>query len=131
MRTVNEIILHHSDSDVEAHDDIRIIRKWHVEERGWRDVGYHYFIRKDGTIQRGRSLDQIGAHCAGHNRASIGICLSGGDKFTVRQFCSLYDLLNNLYREFGKIRTVGHNAYSDKACPNFDVEDFLTRYELI
>ena len=130
MRQINEIIIHCSDSDVQAHDDIRIIRKWHVEERGWRDVGYHYFIRKDGVIQRGRALDQIGAHCGGHNRASVGICLSGRSEFTDVQFCSLHELLKDLYNEFGKIRTVGHYAYSEKTCPNFNVEDYLKRFKL-
>jgi N-acetyl-anhydromuramyl-L-alanine amidase AmpD len=131
MRKINEIIIHHSDSDVKAHDDIRIIRKWHTEERGWRDVGYHYFIRKDGVIQRGRPLDVAGAHCVGHNRASIGICLSGEDNFTDVQFCSLHGLLKDLYGEFGRVLTVGHCAYSEKKCPNFDVDEFLRRFRLI
>ena len=130
MRKINEIILHYSETDIPAHDDIKVIRKWHVEERGWRDVGYHYFIRKDGIIQRGRPLDISGAHCAGHNRNSIGICLSGEDNFTDVQFCSLKELIKDLFGVYGRMRVVGHYAYSDKKCPNFDVERYLKQYRI-
>ena len=75
MRNINLIVLHHSQSDITAHDDIGVIREWH-KERGFKDVGYHYFIRKDGMIQKGRQLDVVGAHCKGKNKSSIGIVIT-------------------------------------------------------
>jgi len=125
MRKIDEIIIHCSDSDIKAHDDIRVIRDWHVNERGWSDVGYHYFIRKDGTIQKGRSWDTVGAHCKGHNRRSLGVCLSGRHKFTPRQFKALEHVLERIWAKFPAIPVYGHYEFSNKSCPNFDVEDFL------
>ena len=127
IRKINEIIIHCSDSDVKAHDDIKVIRDWHVNERGWSDVGYHYFIRKDGTIQKGRLLDTVGAHCKGHNKHSVGVCLSGRHKFTQRQFDALEMLIDRLYVQFGAIPVYGHYEFSKKTCPNFDVEQFMIR----
>ena len=88
MRKINEIIIHCSDTqegcDVTAAD----IRRWHTTPkekggRGWRDIGYHYVIRLDGTIEVGRTIERVGAHCIGrngedHNSHSIGICYIGG-----------------------------------------------------
>ena len=56
-RTVDKVFIHASDSDWKHHDDISVIRKWHVDENGWGDVGYHYFIKRNGTIQKGRDLE--------------------------------------------------------------------------
>lgn len=53
------------------------VRRWHVEERGWSDVGYHRYIRKDGTIERGREDHVIGAGVKGHNTGSLHYCLEG------------------------------------------------------
>ena len=55
-RYVDQVFLHCSASDVPAHDNLETIRRWHLD-RGWRDVGYHYFIRKDGTLERGRDIE--------------------------------------------------------------------------
>ena len=83
MRKITEIIIHCADTperrDVRAAD----IRKWHVKDNGWNDIGYHYVIDLDGTIEAGRDLETIGAHCKGHNQNSIGICYIGGrDAYT-------------------------------------------------
>ena len=72
------IVIHCADTyetmDIGAED----IRKWHVEERGWSDIGYHKVIRRDGTVETGRDIDVSGAHAAGFNSVSIGVCLVGG-----------------------------------------------------
>lgn len=130
ISAIKKIIIHCSDSDNPAHDDISVIRKWHIEERGFIDVGYHYFITKNGEIQKGRELWQVGAHCKGHNEDSIGICLSGKLKFERCQFKScvflirdLDDILkirrgNKYYREY----VFPHNYFDkNKTCPNFDL----------
>ncbi len=76
MRQITEIILHCSDT-VEGRDyTVEDIDRWH-KNRGWRSIGYHYVIYRDGTVHEGRPLKQIGAHCKGHNYHSIGICYIG------------------------------------------------------
>ena len=66
MREINKIIVHCSDSDVKAHDDISVIKGWYVNERNFNDVGYHFFFyKKDGTVQKGRDLATIGAQAKG------------------------------------------------------------------
>lgn len=128
MREIRKVILHCSDSDVPAHDDVLVVDRWH-RERGWRGVGYHYFIKKDGTLQGGRTLDEWGAHCQGHNSDSVGICLSGQHGFTAAQFDTLADLVEDLELEYPVEEVEGHNHYDPgKTCPNFDVDNFKNFY---
>lgn len=128
MRNINLIILHCSDSDIPSHDKISVIREWHLA-RGWKNVGYHYFIRKCGTIDTGRPEDEIGAHCKGFNKNSIGICLSGRSEFTEQQFLSAASLVLKLMDKYnlGLIDIVGHNEFSKKTCPNFKIEEVTKR----
>ena len=79
------IIVHCADTLATMDIGVEEIRRWHVEERGWDDIGYANVIRRDGTIELGRDLDgdgdvadEIGAHAAGFNAQSIGVCLVGG-----------------------------------------------------
>ena len=125
MRKINKIIVHCSDSDVKAHDDISVIKGWHVNERGWSDVGYHFFIKKDGAVQKGRELATVGAHVKGHNSDSIGICLAGRHNFTTAQFDTLKVLLYDLTHQFLLTTNdvYGHRDFDKhKTCPNFDVK---------
>lgn len=125
MRLINEIILHCSDSEI---GDVDMIREWH-KERGWSDIGYHYVILKNGTVQKGREISIEGAHCWGHNRHSVGICLIGVNTFTQRQFDALMDLIVVIDKEHEISSVVGHNHYDKtKTCPNFDVRKFLMRF---
>lgn len=128
MRKIDEIFIHCS-ATPEGHDhDVGEIRKWH-KQRGWRDVGYHYVIKLDGTVQEGRPLAAIGAHARGHNRHSIGICYVGGvdadmnpkDTRTDAQKVSLTNLITELCEEYPRAKVRGHNEVSAKACPSFDV----------
>lgn len=126
MRKISKIIVHCSDSDVKGHDDISIVRGWHVNERNFNDVGYHYFIKWNGTIQTGRALDIVGAHCYGQNKDSIGICLHGRKTFTEEQFCALRTLVKALNNKFSlsNADVYGHNHFDKKkTCPNFDVQE--------
>lgn len=135
-RLVTKIILHNSDSAIAAHDDISVIDEWH-KARGFRftdidgtvrHVGYNYFITTKGVVQRGRDKEKVGAHCKGQNRNSIGICLHGKDKFTDEQFKSLAKLIRELLLEYPKATIHGHNEFSNKLCPVFDVDDFIEIY---
>ena len=110
------------------------IRKWHVEERGWRDIGYHYVVKRNGVLELGRPLDQAGAHVAGYNKDSIGICLVGGmnkttgkavNDYTDEQWQTLRMIVGGLMIQFPKAEVLGHNdVTTTKTCPNFDVREW-------
>jgi N-acetylmuramoyl-L-alanine amidase len=122
MRKINEIILHCSDSEI---GDVDMIREWH-KDRGWSDIGYHYVILPDGTVEQGRDICKIGAHCKGHNASSIGICMIGVSHFKEEQFLSLINLIQDLIKTYDIKSIVGHNFYDKKkTCPNFNVELFV------
>ena len=99
-------------------------------QRGFIDVGYHFYIRKDGTTTQHRRLNEVGAHCRPFNRCSIGICYEGGldakgkpkDTRTLKQRASLIGLLLDLHRQFPKAVIRGHNEMpgaSPRECPSF------------
>ena len=84
MRQLTEIIVHCSATQPKwmegrpVEDKIAEIRRWHVQDRGWRDIGYHFLVDRDGRFGIGRPLEDMGAHCKGHNKGTVGICLLGG-----------------------------------------------------
>ena len=128
MRPITEIIIHCSATPEGKDYTVADIRRWHLA-RGFRDIGYHYVIYRDGTIHHGRPLTQAGAHCTGHNRHSIGLCYIGGcaddgktpkDTRTHAQRASLRRLLTLLHRRFPHATLHGHREYANKACPSFD-----------
>lgn len=155
-RAVHWVIVHCSDSDVPAHDNIETITKWHtlplappnllkaIEDgkkpksellkfgRGFKAIGYHYFIAKDGAVYKGRDEDEIGAHASGHNKSSIGICLSGKKEFTEAQFKSLETLLIDICsrHDLEKKDILAHcDVNAHKTCPNFDLHALLASWQ--
>jgi N-acetyl-anhydromuramyl-L-alanine amidase AmpD len=141
VRPIKELIIHCTATRPDwwksrtANQKVREVRKWHVEDRGWSDIGYHFLIDRDGTVVEGRPLERAGAHVKGRNKDSIGIALFGGhgaaesdrfaDNFTPEQAEALETLLDRLREEFN-VRTIrGHNEYAAKACPGFRVRDWL------
>ena len=123
VRDINKIFIHCSASDADDHDRAEVIKDWHLQ-RGFSDIGYHYFIRKDGTLENGRPLDKIPAAQKGHNDGSIAICLSGLDHFTEKQFSTLRQLCYKLDDEYD-VTFHGHREVSNKTCPNFDYKSIL------
>lgn len=129
MRDLHKIILHCTatkpDQDICAAD----VDEWH-RARGWKGIGYHYLIRLDGSVELGRPLDQIGAHCKGQNEGSVGIAYAGGlndrgkpeDTMTGMQEIAWMQLVRSLRILFGPMSVHGHNEFSAKACPSFDVQ---------
>jgi len=134
MREINKIIIHCSDSEW---GDSVVIDEWH-RGRGWDEIGYHFVIlnghrhtsknydeNSDGVVEEGRALEKTGAHCYGHNRDSIGICLVGKSKFTARQlYEALPLLLGELMSKYniGVDNIYGHNDFNkSKTCPNFEI----------
>jgi len=143
MRAINEIIIHCTATrpnwwkSKPTKSKVNEVRRWHVEERGWSDIGYHYLIDRDGTIAEGRPVERIGAHTKGHNKSSIGIALFGGhggsasdafdDNFTLEQEVALRELIEKLKGKHPDIIKVsGHNQYSSKACPCFSVPSWVS-----
>lgn len=128
MRDINKIIIHCSDTPFGYSFSASDIDRWH-KERGFDCIGYHYVIRLDGFIEVGRPIEQIGAHCYGHNKDSIGICYIGGrdsdgiisDTRTLEQKESLHDLVSYLKVKFPNVSVHGHNEFSSKPCPCFNV----------
>lgn len=126
MRAIDKIVIHCSASDIKEHDNIKVIKEWHLE-RGWNDVGYHFFIKKNGDIQMGRPIEKSGAHVKGHNSHSIGICYSGLVGPTVLQEETLLALTRNLVAIFNLKRNqiYGHHELDkNKTCPNMDMDKF-------
>ena len=132
MRDINRIMLHCS-ATVEGKDySVDTIRKWHVEGRGWSDIGYHYVIHLDGSVSQGRPLDRSGAHTKGHNKDSVGICYIGGldedknpkDTMNPEQNAAFRMLVQSIRILFGDDITIhGHNEFANKACPSFKVKE--------
>ena len=131
MRLVKEIIIHCSATREGQQVSVDTIRDWHLA-KGWNNIGYHFYIDLDGTINKGRDIDKIGAHCKGHNRNSIGICYCGGveadgktpkDTRTQEQKDSLLNVLKTLKAMYPEAVIYSHNEFANKACPSFDATE--------
>lgn len=143
MREITEIIIHCSATPEGKDFTAADIDRWH-KERGFKKIGYHYVIKLDGTIELGRPIDEVGAHCSGHNQGSVGVCYIGGigtslgptlpegrvgplDTRTPKQKESMRLLIGVLLRMFPKATLHGHNEFAKKACPCFDVKSELSQ----
>ena len=113
---------------------VKEITEWH-KLRGFTSIGYHYVIRRDGTREKGRELNEIGAHVVGYNHNSVGICMAGGmdqdmqkpeNNFTDAQWSSLAITLRELHQDYPRAVIVGHRDLdSAKACPSFSVSEYV------
>ena len=128
MRTITLLIIHCSATPEGKDYTVQDIDRWH-KARGWKGIGYHYVIYRDGSIHKGRPEEQVGAHCLNHNKHSIGICYIGGttadnkkakDTRTEAQKRSLRALLVELKQSYPRALIMGHNIFANKACPCFD-----------
>lgn len=127
----NRIIIHHTASpDVFA----ATIHQWHLNKK-WSGIGYHYLIRANGSIERGRPENAIGAHAIPANGDGIGIVLTGNfeqDKPTSAQLDSLVKLVRDIQGRYGgKLKVLKHKDVDATACPgrNFPWQVFLQRLE--
>ena len=131
MRPLKRIILHCTATPEGKHFDVATIRRWHVKDRGWKDIGYHYVIYIDGSVHEGRPIEQAGAHTSGHNADSIGITYVGGcdakmkakDTLNEAQETAMVNLIKSLRELYGEMSLHGHNEFAAKACPSFKVKD--------
>ncbi len=128
MRSISLIIVHCSGVMPAQQSSARQIDGWH-RSLGWKGIGYHYVVRRNGTVERGRPEAVVGSHCAGHNAHSIGVCYEGGldisgmacDTRMPEQKESLRRLLTELRGRYPGAIILGHNHLNRlKACPCFD-----------
>jgi len=137
-RKITDIVLHCSASDYHKNYDAIDIDRWHQNRWGSKSgCGYHFVILQDGTIQKGRWLDYMGAHVKGHNRTTIGICYIGGvdennkvvyDYETEAQYNSILELVNLLCYQYSlspDSHVYGHNEFPGvhKQCPCLDMDN--------
>ena len=132
MRDIDYIVIHCAATKPSMDVPIERVKKWHLD-RGWSDIGYHYYITRDGEIHKGRKLSTIGAHVRGYNSKSIGICYEGGidesgepeDNRTKAQKKSLLKVVQILKFVFSNAIVQGHRDFPNvnKACPSFDAEN--------
>ena len=140
MRKFDTIVVHCSDSEW---GDAAEIRRWHLE-RGFSDIGYHFVVlngfrehadwvkkardfKTDGLRELGRPLYLPGAHVAGHNATTVGVCLIGTTNFTGTQLQTLQRLVFDLRARYGDLEVKGHCEYDSaisqgKTCPNIEPE---------
>ena len=149
MRNIDKIIIHCSATIEGVNVSTSTIKRWHVQGRGWSDIGYHYVIGLDGAIDYGRPISRSGAHTLGHNKSSIGIAYIGGlseskrakDTRTEAQKKALIKILKTLTHIYPKASIHGHREFSKdldgdgvekhewfKSCPCYEAE--LEAYEL-
>lgn len=143
MRPIDRFIVHCSYTPPSMDVGVAEFRQWHVIERNWSDVGYHFVIRRDGTVEHGRPIEIAGAHVKGMNANSIAICLVGGKtearswmylkmarksdfNFTWQQMRALQEMrfgVGSIGAQFPEAVWEGHRKHNmAKACPCFDVE---------
>lgn len=145
-----KVILHCSDSHF---GNASLIAKWHVMERGWNGIGYHFVILNgwvaagayhphfNGHVETGRPLDndpfieeqEVGAHVRGHNRQSVGICLIGkSGQFTDEQLNAALPCVHMLEQQFGDIELFQHSHFDAKKayCAGLNMSQFQSNYQL-
>lgn len=132
MRRINRIIIHCSATAEGKDYTVADITAWH-KQRGFKTIGYHFVIYRDGSVHKGRAIEEVGAHCTGYNASSIGICYIGGcasdgkkpkDTRTQEQRTALRALLTQLKKQFPQATIHGHREFAAKACPSFDVAEY-------
>ena len=135
MRKIELIVIHCSATRENQNFTVEALEACH-RARGFRGIGYHYYITKDGTIYPCRPEEQAGAHARRYNARSIGICYEGGldrdgnpaDTRTEAQKESMKELLRSLCTDYPEAEIIGHRdlPWVQKACPCFDVKQWLT-----
>lgn len=126
-RPIDRVFIHCSASDRPEHDSWAVIDRWH-REKGWAGIGYHFFIRKDGTLETGRDIEKTPAAQENHNLRTIAICLHGleAPNFTEAQFRTLRGLCLDIDDAFrGAMTFHGHREVARKECPVIDYKALL------
>jgi len=136
MRHITLIVIHCSAVKPDQQSSAAQIDSWHRQRGFHLGIGYHYVIRRDGTLEMGRPEYMVGAHCKNHNQHSIGVCYEGGlnargdpaDTRTEAQKRTMRQLVDELRQRYPKAIVVGHHNLNPlKACPCFDaIKEFVS-----
>lgn len=114
------VIFHHRGGN----GDVESIHAQHLKQ-GWAGIGYHYYIRKDGTVYQGRPIQYVGSHCKGNNSCSIGVCLEGNflkEKPTDEQLKAAKELYKHIKKMFNKVyKAINHRDVYPTKCPVYDI----------
>lgn len=129
----DHIIIHCSATKPSMDIGVRDIAMWH-KQQGWLACGYHFIIKRDGTVEEGRPVDVVGSHVRNHNSNSVGVCLVGGvdekmkpdANYTPEQWAALEQKVQELRKLYPTASVKGHNEFdAGKACPSFNVQSWL------
>ncbi len=117
------IILHHR----AGNGTVESIHAQHLSQ-GWTGIGYNFYVRKDGSIYRGRPIEMVGAHCQGKNGCSVGVCFEGNfetETMSAAQIKAGQELITYLKTLYPKAEVLRHNDFESTACPGkkFPFED--------
>jgi N-acetyl-anhydromuramyl-L-alanine amidase AmpD len=149
-RKIKMLVIHCADTTAKMDIGAAEIRRWHTDPKpkgnGWKDIGYHFVIRRNGMVELGRDTDgdgdifeEIGSHVAGYNTNSLGLCMVGGrgvdgraeNNFTEEQWRSLERLCRFIKARYPQITIHGHREFNyGKQCPAFDVQDWLRKTKI-
>jgi len=135
MREIKRIVVHHTGREKGTAESIR---SYHVDVLGWRDIGYHYIIEKDGKLRLGRPDEMIGAHVKGKNRDSIGVAVMGnyedyefvfmGYFMASPQARALYSILKDLAHRYPDAEVVTHGELAETLCPGQNVQAWIDKW---
>ena len=120
------IFLHHASAKTCTPEQVD---SWH-KQRGWTCIGYHFLVRKDGTIYRGRPENVVGAHASNHNNTSIGICAEGNFEIEIMsevQKRALIELVSYLRKKYNISKVLRHKDIGATDCPgkNYPFEEIV------
>lgn len=126
------IILHHAEDSICT---VQQIHSWHLGN-GWTGIGYHFFVRKDGTIYRGRPENAIGAHVSGANTNTLGICAEGSymtEIMPTAQLNAIKWLIQYLDNKYGQLPIYGHREVGSSNCPgtNYPLAELKARKGIV
>ena len=116
--SITRIILHHTGVSVEQ--DVETIHNYHKNTRGYAGIGYHFYVRKEGSIYKGRPIEWVGAHAYGNNYDSIGVCAEGNfyeEDMSDAQKNALNELLPYLKQTYGIDVVQAHRDVDSTSCP--------------
>lgn len=112
----NILVFHHAEATICS---VRDVHTWH-KQNGWSGIGYHFFIRKNGTVFQGRPIDTIGSHAQGRNSDSIGVCFEGNlenEQMTEEQVVAGIEIAKYCRKLYPNIKLVRHKDVNFTACP--------------
>ena len=124
------VVLHHAAAD----GSVEAVHSAHLA-RGWAGIAYHYYVRKDGSVYRGRPEWAVGGHTSGENWHTLGVCFEGNferEEMGEAQLEAGRGLIADILGRWGGLAVVPHSYYSQTACPgkNFPLDEMLRKEEV-